>query len=149
MVFGQIGREMTDEEVEDVLCSAGHGLLSLANQSTAYGIPMSYGYETDSATFVMEFLFQPGSRKRTFLFETTEASMCVYRWEDRSDWYSVIASGPMYRVDDEERIREMATVLGEQSSDIAPWWLRFSSTRDRERAWCELDATSVVGICAD
>ena len=149
MVFGHIGREMTDEEVDDVLRSAGHGLLSLANQSIAYGIPMSYGYETDSRTFVMEFLFQTESKKRTFLVETTEASMCVYQWEDRSDWHSVIASGPMYRVDDDERIQEMATVLGEQCSDIAPWWLRFSSTRDRERAWYELDATSLAGYCGD
>lgn len=149
MVFGHIGREMTDEEVDDALVAAGHGLLSLAHEDVAYGIPMSYGYETDTQTFVMEFLFQAESKKRTFLAETAEASMCVYRWEDRSDWYSVIANGSLNRIDDNARIQEMASVLGEQCSDIAPWWLRFSDSRERSRAWYVLDATSVVGYCAD
>ena len=149
MVFGHIGRQMAAAEIEEFLRSAGHGLLSLARDDVAYGIPMSYAYERETQTFVMEFLFQTESKKRRFIVGTEEASLCVYDWEGRDDWQSVIAGGPLERVEDDGRIRDMASLLAQQCSDVAPWWLRFSDNRQRDHAWYVLRAMSLEGYCAD
>lgn len=98
---GLQGIEMSTDEAEDVLRRQGFGVLSLARDSEAYGIPISFGYDGENLYFV---LLRPGeeSKKEAFLRETETASFLVYDVAGKHDWQSVIATGRVEPVDDDE-----------------------------------------------
>ncbi len=149
MSFAQVSREMSRDEIDEFLRSQGQGLLSLASHNRAYCIPIVYGYDPDAALFTMELLFQQQSKKRAFLAETEEASLCVYDWNRQNEWQSVIASGPLERVEDSERITEMMALLSGNTDDIVPWSLRSPLSELEGRSWYALDSQSLTGYCAD
>lgn len=148
-MIGQTTREMSREEIDAFLDAQGHGLLSLASQNRGYGIPIVYGYDPDTDLFGMEFLFQTESKKRTFLNESEEASLCVYEWHRQDDWQSVIATGELERIEDPERIAELMALLGSNPADVVPWSVRSPLSELDDRAWYVLDPESLVGHRAD
>lgn len=149
MALDRISREMSQEAIDEFLNSRGHGLLSLASQDRAYGIPIVYGYDPEGELFSMEFLFQEESKKQTFLTENEEASLCVYDWESMDSWQSVVATGELVHITDEERIAELMSLLAADNTDVAPWSLRSPLSDLQARAWYLLDPNTLNGYRAD
>lgn len=93
------GIEMDEESAEALLCAEGVGVLSLADDSLAYCVPVSFGYADRSIYFVF---LQPGedSEKIAFAEATREASFLAFTRPSRHNWQSVIARGPIRRLDE-------------------------------------------------
>lgn len=94
------GNPMTDEEVETFLRDHGVGVLALADEGRAYGVPISFGYDGDRLFFV--FLRGETSRKETFAEATTQATLTTFEVGDRHKWESVVVTGTIREVDDDE-----------------------------------------------
>ena len=95
------GIEMSADEVDTFLQSQGFGVLSLARDGEAYGIPISFGYDGTQLYFV---LLRPGerSKKEEFVRETDTASFLVYDVGDKHDWQSVVVTGRLEPVGDDD-----------------------------------------------
>jgi hypothetical protein len=95
------GIEMEEADAEELLRKEGVGVLSLADEGQAYGIPVSFGYADGHIYFVF---LRPGeeSRKLSFAEATTEASFLVFERPSKHNWESVIARGTLRRVGDDE-----------------------------------------------
>lgn len=95
------GIEMDRADAEDLLRTSGVGVLSLARGGEAYGVPISFGYDGER----LYFLYVRGSdnsKKHRFSRETARASFLVYEVGDKHDWRSVVVSGPLERVSEDE-----------------------------------------------
>ncbi|MFC7068538.1 pyridoxamine 5'-phosphate oxidase family protein [Halobaculum lipolyticum] len=91
---------MTDDEVEERLRGGETGVLALARDDDAYAVPVAYRYDGDAIRFR---LGDDGhSRKLAFAETTAEASFVVYGYEGPRDSWSVIATGPIRELSDEE-----------------------------------------------
>ena len=89
-------RGMSDSELTEQLASTNTGVLSLADDGDAYGIPLAHHYEDDHLYFRLGIT--EGSKKQRFIEETTTATYVVYgdtgaggSWEP--DSWSIIATG--------------------------------------------------------
>jgi nitroimidazol reductase NimA-like FMN-containing flavoprotein (pyridoxamine 5'-phosphate oxidase superfamily) len=93
--------EMDDSEVAQLLHAQDTGVLSLAKDGDAYGIPVSFNYRQKNRRVYFRLGFAPGSQKREFLDATDHASFEVH---DRTDagWKSVVASGPLVEATSDE-----------------------------------------------
>lgn len=91
--------EMTTTEVDDFLGERETGVISLANDSRPYAIPISYGYDASNRTFYLRLVSTPESEKRHFLASTPEARLVVYNVENDGETYrSVVASGSLEEI---------------------------------------------------
>lgn len=95
------GVEMTDEQVDRTLRELGHGTLSLSNGGEAYGVPVSFGYDGERV-FLTLLRFGEESRKLSLLDQTETATLTAYETASKFDWRSVIASGPLFDVAEED-----------------------------------------------
>jgi nitroimidazol reductase NimA-like FMN-containing flavoprotein (pyridoxamine 5'-phosphate oxidase superfamily) len=97
------GTEMDDATARAFLREQGFGVLSLAVEDTAYGVPISYGSDGDAERLYFVFL-RPGerSRKERFAEATERASFLVFDVPSREEWRTVIAAGTLRVVDDDE-----------------------------------------------
>lgn len=97
------GNEMDDETARGFLREQGFGVLSLAAGDEAYGVPMSYGYDADYERLYFVFL-RPGesSRKEQFAEATARASFLTFDVPSRDEWRTVVVTGRLRAVDDEE-----------------------------------------------
>jgi hypothetical protein len=95
------GIEMDEESAEDLLRREGVGVLSLADDGLAYGVPVSFGYADRSIYLVF---LQPGedSEKVAFADATREASFLAFTRSSKHNWQSVIARGPIHRLGEGE-----------------------------------------------
>lgn len=95
--------EMPDEEVDRILTEEGVGVLSLADDGVAYGIPLSFGYDADRSRLYFVFL-RPGetSRKTEFAASTSRASFTVWQFPSHDEWQSVIVEGELHPIEDDE-----------------------------------------------
>jgi hypothetical protein len=95
------GIEMDEAAAEDLLREEGVGVLSLADEGLAYCIPVSFGYADRSIYFVF---LQPAedSEKIAFAEATREASFLAFTRPSKHNWRSVIARGPVHRLDEGE-----------------------------------------------
>jgi hypothetical protein len=91
------GVTMTDEEIDALLRSEGVGVISMADDGDAYGIPMSFGYDGDDRLFMVFVESDVENRKDRFVASTTTASFLVYRAEAPHDWESVVVEGAIRR----------------------------------------------------
>ncbi|QIB73163.1 pyridoxamine 5'-phosphate oxidase family protein [Halogeometricum borinquense] len=94
------GNPMTDEEVDAFLREHGVGVLALTDGERAYGVPISFGYDGENLYFV--FLRGETSRKEEFAEKTAEATLTVFDVAGRYEWQSVIVSGTIRPVEDDE-----------------------------------------------
>jgi nitroimidazol reductase NimA-like FMN-containing flavoprotein (pyridoxamine 5'-phosphate oxidase superfamily) len=95
------GIGMAADEIDTFLRTQGFGVLSLARDDEAYGIPISFGYDGARLYFV---LLRPGpqSKKEEFIRETDTASFLVYDIADKYHWQSVIVTGRLEPLPDDE-----------------------------------------------
>ena len=97
------GNAMDDDTARTFLSEQGFGVLSLAAEGDAYGIPISYGYDRETDRIYFVFL-RPGeqSKKERFGEATTRASFLVFDVPSREEWRTVVAEGPLRAVADDE-----------------------------------------------
>ncbi|ELZ58154.1 MULTISPECIES: pyridoxamine 5'-phosphate oxidase family protein [unclassified Haloferax] len=144
--FAQHNRiEMPAEEIDRLLREEGVGVLSLADDGVAYGIPLSFGYDADRGRLYFVFL-RPGesSKKAEFAERTARASFTVWNAPSRDQWESVVVDGELRRVDDGDwdRVRDALednawypTLFSETEpmQDILGWELRIDSRTGLQR----------------
>ncbi|SDK03714.1 Nitroimidazol reductase NimA, pyridoxamine 5'-phosphate oxidase superfamily [Halovenus aranensis] len=107
------GIEMTETEIEQFLTEQGHGILALADDADAYGVPISFGYDGEWLyTSLLEFGDE--SQKLAYLDETDTACLTTYQVSTRFDWKSVVVRGTVRQVNEDD-IEYMDDVLDENA----------------------------------
>ena len=136
---------MPDEEIDRMLREEGVGVLSLADDGVAYGLPLSFGYDAERSKLYFVFL-RPGetSRKTEFAGRTVRASFAVWQSPSRYEWQSVIVEGELHPIADDEW-RHVHDVLEdnaqypslfsetESMQDILGWELRIDHRSGLQR----------------
>lgn len=93
---------MDETDLVQRLTESVSGVLSLADGSTAYGVPVSYHYDEAKSRFLIRLTDDGESSKLRFLGETEEASFLVHEVEDdEGHSWSVVVRGPIRRLPDE------------------------------------------------
>ncbi len=103
------GVEMDDTQVDRTLEELGHGTLSLSRDGEAYGVPVSFGYDGERV-FLYLLKFGEDSKKLAFGDATETASLTAYEMESKFDWRSVIVSGSLHDVPDDD-VEHMESVM--------------------------------------
>lgn len=105
------GESMDPAAVDRFLEEQGVGVLSLADDGDAYGIPLSYGYDADSRTLYFVLLRTGEQGRKEDYLETTDLATFTVHWvASPGEWRSVVARGPMRPVADEEQQRAVEAV---------------------------------------
>jgi nitroimidazol reductase NimA-like FMN-containing flavoprotein (pyridoxamine 5'-phosphate oxidase superfamily) len=114
--------EMDESEIRNFLGSQNVGVLGLPADGPPVLRPLSYGYDED--TLYLFYVVGSGSRKADLSGPDTEAAFLVYSAETMFNWRSVLLTGPLRPVSDEERadIEESVSIgwrpaLFEQASE--------------------------------
>lgn len=135
---------MVSEEAETVLAAHGHGVLALARDDEAYGVPVSYGYDDAEDRVVFQFFYDRESKKRAFVEAGGTVTLTVTDWASPSDWRSVIVTGELQHVPDSEVSDRLAAVFFEQAEHAAPE-ARRSARASLTREWYQLSTDDVTG----
>lgn len=133
------GKRMDDEEIEQFLTDQATGVLCLANDRTAYGIPVAFAYEAEGERAVLDLGFAPESKKREFIETTDEVCLTTYEWSQPHDWRSVVMSGPLEELEDDEVDDETEAWFHAVAKDIEV------EERSLELRWYELRVTELSG----
>lgn len=141
---GQIGDSMHADEITDVLERQGHGVLSLSRGDDGYGIPVSYAYDLENERLIFEFVHVGESKKRDFLGSSDEVTLTTYDYRDPTTWMSVIATGTLTPLSEDEVSDRSAALFFSQADDAAKN-LRWVEDADAEREWWGLDIREVTG----
>ncbi len=96
------GIEMDGRQIDRFLRSQGFGVLSLTDGTEAYGVPVSFGYDGGSRLFFVFLRVGERSKKERFAERTEKAGFTTYEVVSKHDWRSVVASGRLRRVADDE-----------------------------------------------
>lgn len=96
------GIELDREAVDAFLREQGTGTLSLTNGSDAYGVPISFGFDGADSIYFVFLRIGERSRKEAFAESTERACLTVYDVTSKHAWTSVVVSGPIRRIEDDE-----------------------------------------------
>ncbi|HET7325332.1 MAG TPA: pyridoxamine 5'-phosphate oxidase family protein [Halococcus sp.] len=101
--FAEIeGIEMDREAVDEFLREQGRGILSLTDGREGYGVPVSFGYDSEDSLYFVFLRVGEQSKKEQFAKQTERASLTVYDVTSKHVWTSVIASGSLRQIADDE-----------------------------------------------
>jgi len=139
-----VGYEMTDDEAQSLLRAKGHGVLSLGANNRGYGIPLSYGYDADENRIVLEFVNGSESKKQQFAETTDEVTLTVYNHENSERWESVIVTGSLQQLTQNDVSDRFAALFFSQAGDAAGD-LRWLDWDELERAWYEIQISTITG----
>jgi hypothetical protein len=120
---------MDEDEVTECLAAAETGVLSLARDDEAYGIPVHLYY--DGEVVWLRLGEHEDSEKLAYLDATDQASLVVYDATDGESW-SVLLRGDLVRAGEgapstlNERFGPMR-VFGEDVDELAPVAYRFDA----------------------
>jgi nitroimidazol reductase NimA-like FMN-containing flavoprotein (pyridoxamine 5'-phosphate oxidase superfamily) len=92
-----LGTPMSDAAVDDLLDTAGWGILSLADDGEPYSIPISFGYTGDVVYFALT-RESPSDAKFEYITEGQTARLVVTDIQSRMDWRSVAVTGPLFGI---------------------------------------------------
>jgi nitroimidazol reductase NimA-like FMN-containing flavoprotein (pyridoxamine 5'-phosphate oxidase superfamily) len=107
------GNELDEQEINEALKGFGHGTLSLAHDDEAYGVPVSFGYDGDRIFLTLIRLGEE-SKKLDFAEQTKKASLTRYHVTSRYDWESVIVTGLLQEIHDDD-IEYMEEVMNDNA----------------------------------
>lgn len=93
---------MDDEEIRAFLSQQGVGILGLVGDGVPYQVPLSFGFDGDSAMYFVYLLFGTESRKERLTEETSQGHFLVFDATSMHEWQSVSATGTLTEIDDEE-----------------------------------------------
>lgn len=97
-----VSTSMTDEQMRELLTERGVGVLVLPDEDVPYAVPMSFGYDRESALYFVFLLFGSESKKETLSDSAARARFLVYRAESMHEWQSVSLTGRVDAVADGE-----------------------------------------------
>ena len=132
---------MSAEETDAFLGAHGTGVLSLARDDDPYAIPIAYGYDPSERRFYLRSVSTPDSDKRRFLGDDPQARLVVY--EDGEVYRSVVAAGPLVRVDPESLTAADVEQYGSAGRPLFEAWSE--STDELDIELYRLDAATVNG----
>lgn len=142
--FAEIeGIEMDRETVDAFLREQGRGILSLTDGRESYGVPVSFGYDGQDSLYFVFLRVGEQSKKEQFAEQTERASLTVYDVTSKHVWTSVIASGPLHQITDNEWNELEAAVEdnawypslfseAEPMQDIQGWELRIEEVTGQQ-----------------
>ncbi|WP_396610246.1 pyridoxamine 5'-phosphate oxidase family protein [Haloferax sp. S1W] len=99
---------MDDEEVETRLSDASSGVLSLADDGLAYGVPAHVAFDANGGRLLFRLTDDGKSEKFEFIETTTEATFVCYEDAGKDSW-SIVARGPIRTLPDDQ-IPDDATI---------------------------------------
>ncbi|NIS32201.1 MAG: pyridoxamine 5'-phosphate oxidase family protein [Actinobacteria bacterium] len=108
------GLHMDRDEVDAFLADQGYGVLSLADGGSAYGVPVSFGYDGESKLYLYLIQFGDDSRKLDYADETETACVVTFDVESRFRWRSAIVSGPLHTLPEDE-VETMEEVMNDNA----------------------------------
>lgn len=85
---------MDESEVEEHLREGNHGVLALATEDDAYGVPLNYHYDGDR--FLIRMSEHDHAEKSRYLETTDTATFVCFEATPESSW-SVLIRGPIER----------------------------------------------------
>jgi nitroimidazol reductase NimA-like FMN-containing flavoprotein (pyridoxamine 5'-phosphate oxidase superfamily) len=123
-------RELTDEEIDEVLMRNGIGTLALNDDGVPYPIPMSFGYDGEKPIFVMQFGAAGRSRKVSCLDASPTAGFLVYEQVGTgldAEWHSVIMSGDVREIETANATEAFSALASnaEFAPDLTVWGAPF------------------------
>lgn len=115
--------EMEREEVDEFVADRETGVLSLARRDEPYAIPISYGYDASDGTFYVRLVSTPDSEKREFLGSSPDVRLVIYDSnDDRTTYWSVVASGTLEELDPAELSVEQIEQYGRAERPLFEIW---------------------------
>jgi hypothetical protein len=130
---------MDESEVEERLRSEAAGVLSLADDGTAYGVPVHHYYDGESLYFRLGD--DDHSKKLSFVETTTEASFVLFGVEEPESW-SVLVTGALRELSESERETFDAATINDR---FGPFRVFDEPIDDVELAMFEMEIESVTG----
>ena len=103
---------MDEEEIDRLLGDGGHGVLSLARDGDAYGIPLNYSYNGDR--LFIRVSDENDSEKIEFARATNSASFVVYDVIDETNSWSIFVRGTLRQLTAEEQDQFTDSVLNKR-----------------------------------
>jgi nitroimidazol reductase NimA-like FMN-containing flavoprotein (pyridoxamine 5'-phosphate oxidase superfamily) len=91
---------MGSTDIDDLLVSQGHGILSLCREGTPYSIPVSFGYDGEDVYFGL-LEDSPDPTKFKFIEDGSTVRLLVTNIRGRFEWQSVAITGPAEELDSE------------------------------------------------
>lgn len=99
----QSGAEQMDEtEIDQFLREQGVGVLVLPSRDVPYALPISFGYDGNSRLYFVYLLFGVESKKEELSDRAERARFLVYSATSMHEWRSVLLTGTIREVSDEE-----------------------------------------------
>lgn len=105
------GAEMSEEAKRSLLESERHGVLSMGAGNRGYGLPVAYRYVEENDHIVLGFVDALGSKKQQFADQSEEVTLTVYNFEDVDSWESVIVTGTIQQVSEEDVPDQLSTLF--------------------------------------
>lgn len=84
---------MDDDQIGDFLTQQGVGILGLPDEEFPYLVPLSFGYDGDSAVYFVYLLFGTESRKEKLTEQAQRGRLLVYSAQSIHEWQSVTVTG--------------------------------------------------------
>ena len=121
-----LGLELDDSGIDDVLTTAGVGVLSMTADGEPYGVPLSFGYDGDDSLYFVFLGATAELRKETYAETSDVASFTTFEMHPDGAWRSVIVSGPIGRItiDDWDAAREAMADNAYQSNLLSEYELQ-------------------------
>lgn len=91
---------MTDDRIREFLTEQGVGTLALPDDDVPYLVPLSFGYDGESALYFTFLLFGSESRKETLSERGSGARFLVYDARTPHEWRSVSLRGRIEPVEE-------------------------------------------------
>jgi len=133
-------QRMDEAEIEGFLSSHSVGVLGLPTEGAPSLRPMSFGYDGEGALFLL-YIVGSESRKAALSDRATVARFLVYTAETTFNWRSVLLTGHLERVPDDE----VATVTADVEMPWQPDLFRQASEAERTAVY-RFDITERSGI---
>lgn len=116
--LGEIGMaRMDDEEIHDFLAAQGTGVLGLPAPESPYLVPLSFGYD-GGETLYFTYVLGGESRKAQLSDQADVARFLVYHAETPFSWRSVLLTGSIEVVPDEDFIHAKDTMENAWRPDL-------------------------------
>jgi nitroimidazol reductase NimA-like FMN-containing flavoprotein (pyridoxamine 5'-phosphate oxidase superfamily) len=101
-------RGLSDREVSELLRGHRVGVLALADEGTAYAIPLHYHYDGD--VLLLRLSDDGQSRKLAYIETTTEPQFLVYGHDGPYESWSVLLTGTLRERDSDAEPIDAATL---------------------------------------